>query len=285
AAANTTADVTPASVTVTANAASKTFGAADPLLTFSVSGLVGGETAATALNGALTRISGEAVGHYDIQQGTLAAVDGNYVITFIGADFEITPAAPPSILEDVSFYNQDAALEDGLSHDQTGQRSIIRHVQIVIDGSVSVPVGAVSDGSFTLQHLGTGSFVGLTVTSSVQSGGKTIVVLSFLSGTDVHGSLVDGNYELLIDGSPLGIDANGSGTTTGTKSVRFHRLYGDTDGDRDVDGADYQNVYRAYFGSAAHMNALDQDDDDDLFDELNSFFSRIGTRLDPQIGV
>jgi methylglyoxal synthase len=92
AAPDTTASITAAALQVMANSASKTFGTADPPLTFVASGFVGDETAATALTGTLTREPGEEVGNYEILQGTLAAVNGNYNIAFTGANFEILEA-------------------------------------------------------------------------------------------------------------------------------------------------------------------------------------------------
>ncbi len=83
----TTADFTisKATVTVIANDMSKTYGAADPVFTYTSSGLVGSDT----LSGALSRESGENARTYAIGQGTLTAGD-NYDISFTGAIFTIT---------------------------------------------------------------------------------------------------------------------------------------------------------------------------------------------------
>jgi len=88
--------ITARPITVTADAKSKTFGDADPTLTFTVggSGLAAGDTIASVFSGALTRVPGESVAGspYAITQGTLAA-NSNYNITgFTGADLTITPA-------------------------------------------------------------------------------------------------------------------------------------------------------------------------------------------------
>ena len=77
--------VNPAALTVTADAKTKTFGAADPELTYVATGLVNGDQ----LTGALTRAEGQAVGTYAIEQGTLAA-SSNYTLTFNGANLTIT---------------------------------------------------------------------------------------------------------------------------------------------------------------------------------------------------
>ena len=79
--------ITPAPLTVTADAKTKTFGTADPELTYTSSGLLGSDT----FSGALSRDAGENVGTYAINQNTLTA-GANYTLTYTGANLEITPA-------------------------------------------------------------------------------------------------------------------------------------------------------------------------------------------------
>jgi MBG domain (YGX type) len=81
-------DVRP--ITVTADAKSKVYGATDPALTYEITS--GSLVAGDSFSGALTGASGEAVGSYAIQQGTLA-LSSNYILTFIGANFTITFAS------------------------------------------------------------------------------------------------------------------------------------------------------------------------------------------------
>jgi len=284
AAGTTMADITAAALIVSANPASKVEGDADPAFTFVATGFVGGETAGTALTGTLSRILGESPGGYAILQGELAAVDGNYDITFAGATFTIEPfdpGTPAPTIQDITFFNQDAELEDGLSLDSTGQRSMIRRIQIVFAGDVPIGVGAVPEGSFVLSRLEGGTNVGLNVESVTQVEGQTTVVLTFTNGTESNGSLIDGNYELTIGGTALGVDADGSGEVGGQQVVNFHRLFGDSDGDRDVDGADYMNMYRAHFGDTAYTNVFDVDDDDAVADDFMAFFMQYGKILNP----
>ncbi len=89
--ASTTADITARSLTVTADAKNKFYGAVDPELTWTVTdgALVEGDS----LSGMLARDEGEAVGSYPITQGTLAA-DGNYSLGYAGADLTIGKAVP-----------------------------------------------------------------------------------------------------------------------------------------------------------------------------------------------
>jgi len=72
------------------DANTKDYGTADPVLTYTVTGLVNGDNE-SVVTGALTRTAGEDIGTYDINQGTLA-VSGNYDIAYTGADFNITKA-------------------------------------------------------------------------------------------------------------------------------------------------------------------------------------------------
>lgn len=88
--------VVPKPVTVTAKAAEKTEGEADPALAYTAEGLVGDDS----LQGELNRAEGEAAGTYAIQQGTVTNENNpNYAITFTGATFTInakqTPDNPP----------------------------------------------------------------------------------------------------------------------------------------------------------------------------------------------
>jgi large repetitive protein len=74
-------------ITVTADSQTKVYGADDPTLIYQITlgNLVDGDV----LSGSLTRASGENVGNYQILLGSLA--NANYSITFVTANFSITP--------------------------------------------------------------------------------------------------------------------------------------------------------------------------------------------------
>lgn len=84
--------ISPAPLAVIAEDKTREYGLADPALSVAANGFVRGDTAATALSGALVRAAGEHVGVYGIAQGSLAAVAGNYDISFTPGEFAITPA-------------------------------------------------------------------------------------------------------------------------------------------------------------------------------------------------
>jgi hypothetical protein len=91
--------IDPRPVTVTADAKGKTYGDPDPPLTYQIASgsLVSGDT----FSGSLTRVAGQNVGLYAIQQGTLA-LSTNYTLTYNGAAFTITKANATTV---VSGYN------------------------------------------------------------------------------------------------------------------------------------------------------------------------------------
>jgi len=185
------------------------------------------------------------------------------------------------------FYNQDAAAEKNFSTDLTGQRSMVRRVQVVFDGDVPVPLGAVTDGSFVVTKRGTtNNNIGVTVVSRSSDGVKTTVVLGFTSGTQTSGSLADGIYRLTINYGILNID--GDGLIGSTKTINFHRFFGDSDGDRDVDANDSKNykagIKSSIAGGSAWRSLFDHDNDGTLssgssYDrqDYDAFFGAVGT--------
>lgn len=82
-----TVEIMPTPVTVTADDKSKTYGDADPELTYRITSgeLIGDDQ----FTGTLSREPGENVGTYAITQGTLS-LDEKYDLTFVGADLIIT---------------------------------------------------------------------------------------------------------------------------------------------------------------------------------------------------
>jgi len=80
--------LTPRSLTVTADALSRFYGNANPALTYTLGGLVNGDTLSGALATSATTTSN--VGSYAISQGTLSA-GGNYALSFTGADLTVAP--------------------------------------------------------------------------------------------------------------------------------------------------------------------------------------------------
>lgn len=83
-------EISPATLTITANDIEKEEGSLDPELTYSVEGLLEGDS----ITGELEREEGEEPGEYDILIGNLSAGD-NYTINFVGAKLTIKGADTP----------------------------------------------------------------------------------------------------------------------------------------------------------------------------------------------
>ncbi|QDV84799.1 S8 family serine peptidase [Stieleria magnilauensis] len=98
------------------------------------------------------------------------------------------------------------------------------------------------------------------------SSGRTIVTFGFLS------QLVDnGNYQMAINGSQVrsdvGIVMDDDFAFGESATDRFFRLYGDSDGDRDVDGQDYGRFGRSFLrglGDPDYNPQFDSDLDGDV---------------------
>ena len=80
--------INPTSITVTADGQTKVFGDVDLALTYHVTS--GSLVASDTFTGRLIRETGENIGEYAVKQGTLA-LNGNYSLTFAGANLTITP--------------------------------------------------------------------------------------------------------------------------------------------------------------------------------------------------
>ncbi len=130
---------------------SKVYGQPDPALTYLASGFTNGQDE-SILTGALTRVAGENVGSYAIEQATLSAGD-NYSINFTGANFAITKAPLTVTADDkskvygaedpVPTYTPSGALYHGDEYDvisgvtmnaPTGARVDVGEHEIAISG-------------------------------------------------------------------------------------------------------------------------------------------------------
>ena len=155
-------------ITVTTNAASKVYGTTDPVLTYSFSPqLQTGES----FTGSLSRVAGENVGNYAINQGTLSA-GANYIVNFVNANFSITKATQTIT------WNQDLFVGcDGLSTNQ-----------LVATASSGLPI------TYTSQNSNIATIVG-SILNSVGQGTTSIVASqvgdnNYFSANDVIQSIV-----------------------------------------------------------------------------------------------
>jgi uncharacterized protein (TIGR03118 family) len=168
-------------------------------------------------------------------------------------------------------------------NDGSAQRSMVTSVTVTFDGPVTIDSGA-----FELRKQD-GSLVELNVATSL-SNGRTVALLTFVGPNIVGGSLADGSYALTVRGDlvhdALGrsLDGDGDGTAGGDYSDAFHRLYGDSDGDRDVDLRDlvrFLSTFGRRAGDPHYLAYFDVNGDDRVgVVDLVAFARRLGTHLD-----
>lgn len=174
------------------------------------------------------------------------------------------------------------------------QRSRVSQIKVMFDGAVEI-----DDDAFEVRKRGPeGGIVASTFVTQLDDAGNTIATLAFVDSftRGSFNSLVDGNYQLTIDsakvrlvGTQLLLDGNQDGVSGGsylfgTSAVdRFFALYGDSDGDRDVDGQDLQRfagTFRKRTGQSGFVPSLDHDGDGDVDgQDLQQFALRFRSRL------
>jgi hypothetical protein len=202
--------------------------------------------------------------------------DGN-TSEFSLAKNAAAPSAPPCFDADFLF----------LVNFGEAQRSNVSSLFFAFDQIVTLP-GNPAD-AFELKRQSDGFSAGLTATTFVDLG-RTIVTLEFTGPGIVAGSLPDGRYTLTALASKIGNgngqldgDCNGTGgddfVHVGSPSAepRLIRLFGDSNGDGDVDAQDF-GLFRLLFGSASPVFDFDGDGDVDAAD-FGQFRLRFGTSI------
>ena len=134
-------------------------------------------------------------------------------------------------------------------NDGEAQRSMVTHLTLTFSGVVTID----SDAFRLVRDDGT--VVGVVASSQVV-GGQTVVTLTFEGAGITAGSLADGRYTLtafadrIHDASGQALDGDGDGAPGGDYVDHLFRLFGDADGDGDVDNKDYF-AFRATAGKKA----------------------------------
>ncbi len=143
------------------------------------------------------------------------------------------------------------------------QRSMVNSLMLTFGGIVTI------DGDAFVLKRDDGTSVGIVVSSQVV-GDQTIVTLTFDGAGIVGGSLADGRYTLTVladrihDASGQALDGDGDGLPGGDYVDYLFRLFGDADGDGDVDNKDYfsfRTTAGKRAGDAGFLWFLDADGD------------------------
>jgi hypothetical protein len=199
-----TMTISPASITVTADAKSKTYGEIDPDLTFTVTkGELAGDE---ELVGNLSRVTGENVGPHAITAGDLLASNGNYAITFEEGNLQITPRAVTVTADSLTKTYGDKDPELSYKHDdvlvgEDNFTGILVRVEGENTGTYAIRQGTLTLGSnYDLKFVDAKLTINarpITVTADAQSKtfGKADPALTYkvTSGNLVNGDTFTGS--------------------------------------------------------------------------------------------
>ena len=260
--------ITTATLEIAAELETKVYGAVDPALAYTVSGLAFTDTPAEVLSGSLSRTAGETVsgGPYAISQGSLTA-NSNYTISFTGNSLRITSAAPTIKVSDASGLYTGSPFAATVTMTGVGgtAASSLEGVAPTLAYYIGSGTSGTKIGSAPPSASGTytvvASFAGSADYSAVQSTAPVTftighatptIALSASVNSPVYGQSVTfvatvaadatpaGTVTFLDGGTPLGTVAlNGSGQATlvvTTLSVGAHSITASFGGDANLLG-------------------------------------------------
>ncbi|HHK3064155.1 TPA: two-partner secretion system adhesin CdrA [Pseudomonas aeruginosa] len=237
--------ITPAQLNVIADAKTKVYGDADPSLTYQVSGLKNGDTAGAVLNGgSLSRVAGENVGVYGINQGGLGLVSSNYTLNYQGNNLTITKALLNVIADAKTKVYGDA--DPSLTYQVSGLKNGDTAGAVLNGGSLSRVAGenvgvyginqgdlALNSGNYDLSYQGNN----LTITKAllnVIADAKTKVYgdadpaltyqVSGLKNGDTAGAVLNGGGLVRVSGENVGnyaIQQGGLGLVSGNYDLAY----------------------------------------------------------------
>ncbi|ELK4800740.1 two-partner secretion system adhesin CdrA [Pseudomonas aeruginosa] len=237
--------ITKALLNVIADAKTKVYGDADPSLTYQVSGLKNGDTAGAVLNGgSLSRVAGENVGVYGINQGDLALNSGNYDLSYQGNNLTITKALLNVIADARTKVYGDA--DPALTYQVSGLKNGDTAGAVLNGGSLSRVAGenvgvyginqgdlALNSGNYDLSYQGNN----LTITKAllnVIADAKTKVYgdadpsltyqVSGLKNGDTAGAVLNGGGLVRVSGENVGnyaIQQGGLGLVSGNYDLAY----------------------------------------------------------------
>ena len=140
------------------------------------------------------------------------------------------------------------------------QRSMVKSLVVTFND-----VATLDSGAFTIVNKATQAAVGTVLVSADSTSGYTVATLTWSGAQTSYGSLIDGNYQLTIDATKVrdsntgtNLDGDHDGSPGGNyifgaaDADKFFRLFGDCNGSRVVDGADF-----AYFALTMNKKLTD----------------------------
>ncbi|WP_419788926.1 cadherin-like beta sandwich domain-containing protein [Mucilaginibacter sp. FT3.2] len=229
-------------INVTANAQSKTYGDADPALTYTADALVNGDS----FNGSLTRLAGEGAGSYAINQGSLA-LSSNYTLNFTGSNLTIGQKAInlTASTQTKAYGDADPALTytaDALINSDTFSGALAR------DAGETAGVYNINQGSLVLNANYALNYTGntLTIGKGVLTYVATPVSKTYLAPNPAFTGTVTG----FINGETQ------NSATTGTLSFTSTATDASLQGSYPINGSGLSAINYDFVQSAANTSAL-----------------------------
>ena len=161
-------------------------------------------------------------------------------------------------------------------NDGSAQRSMVRSLTVTFSGAAILDPGAIE------LRRQDGSLVGLHADIAIL-GDKTVAVLTFVGTEFIGGSLSDGSYTLTVradrvhDRWERELDGDANGLPGGNRVDTFFRLFGDSDGDGDVDRLDrdlFRTAFKTNAGEVGYLWYFDFDGDGEVDGRDNGQFNR-----------
>jgi hypothetical protein len=184
-----------------------------------------------------------ALGTYTVQftAGESTVADGETGTAT--ATITVTPAGPTVLSRQI---------DDG-----TNQRSLIRSFTFKFSSPVTLSAGAIT--LFQIQNLTTATGVDASAalgTPTTTDGGITWVVPILASSAfSTFGSLTDGVYQTTVHAS-LVTDGSSQHMAADNTGLKFHRMFGDFNGDKKVNATDYLKFSGAFGAVSPAANYL-----------------------------
>jgi hypothetical protein len=214
----------------------------------------------------------------DIAQSIEVLPDGTptYVLEFAAPEYRSFRLRTLYEGADDALAGDPQKVESVVVNDGSAQRSMVNRITATFSGATVLDPGAIElrrqDGTLLDARV-----------SIALVGGRTVAVFTFAGPEFVGGSLADGSYTLTVRADHVHdrwgreLDGDGDGSASGNRVDAFFRLFGDSDGDRDVDGLD-RDLFRSAFGTSAadagYLWYFDFDGDGDVEGPDNGRFNR-----------
>jgi N-acetylneuraminic acid mutarotase len=201
--------------------------------------------------------------------------DGRALV--VGGENEDPNTLPDNALASAEIFTEPPVrVQSVVVNDGSAQRSMVNSLTVTFDQVVILDAGALELGQEG------GGPIDVLVSTSVISG-KTVAVLTFARADVIGGSLADGAYTLTLRADRIHdrlgreLDGDGDGTPGGNRVNNFFRLFGDSDGDGDVDQLDrdlFRSAFKTGAGEAGYLSYFDFDGNGEVDGRDNGQFNR-----------